>query len=316
MEADTMNTKQGAINMTIGSLVGILSLLAYLFIGSRNETLEVQKQLTTKVEQFATVQVKLDSISTVLNQKIVEVRQLGGSLSGLQRIKQQLENDKKKLKYDLSFSLQQYDLKIKDYTSFLAQNELDINKLKSENGSLLTRARTLEQEKQSILTENEGLKYERAALAKTVVDYSLQNADLKEKVTRASAIKAVNVEVAAVATNGKERRVGPYKSSRIDRLKIAFIIPFNPVSQVRSTDIYLRILDPNGAVVGDNSGAGVLSIDGRELGYSTRQPVDLETKDQLVSMLFHRDTDYKPGTYTVELYAEGFRIGEGRFDVK
>lgn len=316
MEADTMNTKQGAINMTIGSLVGVLSLLAYLFIGSRNETLEVQKQLTTKVEQFASVQQKLDSIATVLNQKIVEVRQLGGSVTGLQRIKRQLENDKKKLKYDLTFSLQQYDLKIRDYQNFLVQNDVDIRKLKEENGSLLSRARLLEKEKQSILSENEGLKDERATLAKTVVAYSLQNADLKEKVTLASAIKAVNVEVSALASNGKERRGGPYKASRIDRLKIEFIIPSNPVAQVRSADVYVRILDATGAVVGDNTGAGVLWLDGREIGYSTRQTIDLQPNDQQVAIFFHRDAAYKPGTYKVELYTEGFRIGDGQFDVK
>lgn len=316
MEADTMNTKQGAINMTIGSLVGILALLAYLFVGSRNETLEVQKQLTTKVEQFASIQLKLDSISTVLNQKIVQVRQLGGNVTGLERIKQQLENDKKRLRFDLSFSLRQYNLKIRDYTHFLTQNEGAIRQLKDENGTLLSRAHTLEQEKQTILSENEGLKSEKAALTKTVVDYSRQNADLKEQVTLASAIKAVNVAVSALATNGKERREGPYKASRIDRLKIAFIIPSNPVAQVRSVDLYLRILDANGAVVSDNTGAGVLWIDGREIGYSTRQLVTIDASDQQVAIFFHRDAAYKPGTYSVELYTEGVRIGDGRFDVK
>ncbi len=316
MEADTKNARQGAVNMTIGSLVGILSLLAYLFIGSRNETLEVQKQLTTKVEQFASVQVKLDSISTVLTEKIAQVRQLGGSIAGLERIKQQLENDKKKLKYDLTFSVQQYNLKIRDYTNFLVQNEADISKLKAENGSLLSRARTLEQEKQSILTENEGLKYEKAALAKTVVDYSLQNADLKKKVTLASSLKAVNVEVTALADNGKERRGGSYKASRIDRLKIAFIIPSNPVAEEGSSNIYVRILDPSGAVVSESASAGILWFEGRELGYSTRQTIASEPNDQQVAIFFHRDAAYKPGLYRVELYTDGFRIGDSGFEVK
>ncbi|WP_232074224.1 hypothetical protein [Spirosoma aureum] len=206
MEAEATNNKQGVLNMTIGALAGILALLAYLFIGSRNETLEVQKLLTSKVEQFATTQLKLDSISKVLDEKIVEVRRLGGSVSELERIRRQLNNDKKKLKYDLSFSVQRYNLKIRDYKNFLALHEDDNRKLKDENGSLLSRTRALEEEKQTIITENEGLKHEKAALARTVVDYSLQNADLQDKVTLASAMKAVNVEVIALAANGKERR--------------------------------------------------------------------------------------------------------------
>ncbi|GAB3503956.1 hypothetical protein GCM10027341_33660 [Spirosoma knui] len=316
IEANVTTSKQGILSMTIGALVGILALLSYLFIGSRNETLEVQKLLTAKVEQFATTQAKLDSISGVLDEKIVEVRKLGGSITELERIKRQLESDKKKLKYDLTFSIQQYDFKIRDYTNFLTKSEADIRKLSAENGSLLSRTRALEAEKKTILTENEGLKNERAALAQAVVDYSLQNADLKTKVTLASAMKAVNVEVTALAPNGKERRGGTYKASRIDRLKINFIMPSNPVAQKNNKDIYVRILDANGAVISDTGIGGVLLIDGREIGYSTHQTVPFENNDQRVEIFFRRDAQYKPGSYLVELYAEGFQIGGGSFEVK
>ncbi|QDK83208.1 hypothetical protein EXU85_33245 [Spirosoma sp. KCTC 42546] len=316
MESEATSNQQGALNMTIGALAGILALLAYLFIGSRNETLEVQKLLTSKVEQFASTQVKLDSISTVLDAKISEVRRLGGNLTELERIKRQLENDKKKLKYDLTFSIQKYSLKIRDYTNFLKLHESDIHKLKVENGSLLSRTRALEEEKESILSENEGLKNEKAALAKTVIDYSVQNANLQNQVTLASAMKAINVEVTALADNGKERRGGTYKASRIDRLKITFIMPSNPVAETTNKDIYLRILDSNGAVVSENGIGGVMLFNGHELGYSARQTVPFENNDQRVDLFFRRDISYKPGTYTVELYAEGFRIGDSRFDVK
>ncbi|WP_338877100.1 hypothetical protein WBJ53_15720 [Spirosoma sp. SC4-14] len=316
MEAEVTTNRQGAVNMTIGALLGILALLAYLFIGSRNETLEVQKLLTSKVEQFAATQSKLDSIANVLDEKIIEVRQLGGNIAELERIKRQLNNDKKKLKYDLSFSIQQYNLKIQDYKRFLAQNEADIRRLRDENGTLRSRARALEEEKETILSENEGLKHEKEALAQTVVDYSIQNADLKNKVTLASALKAVNVQLTALAANGKERRGSAFKASRIDRLKISFILPANPVAAKNYKDIYVRILDANGAVVSESGIGGVLWYEGRELGYSTHQAVLFENNDQQVDIYFRRDAAYKPGAYTVELYAEGFQIGDGRFDVK
>lgn len=302
--------------MVIGALVGILALLAYLFMGSRNETLEVQKLLTTKVEQFALTQRKLDSLSKVLDEKIVEVRQLGGSVTELERIKRQLENDKKKLKSDLSFSMQQYELKINDYKNFLVLNENDLRKLRAENGNLLSRARALEQEKQTILSENEGLKNEKAALTQTVADYSERNADLQSKVALAATLKAVNVDVLAIAANGKERRGGSYKASRIDRLKVSFDLPANPVAAKNTKDLYLRVLDANGAVMSESGIGGVLWADGRELGYTVRQSIAYESNDQHVEMLYHREAPYKPGDYVIELYAEGAQIGSGRFTVK
>lgn len=316
MEAGVTTNRQGALNITIGALGGILALLAYLFIGSRNETLEVQKLLTTKVEQFAATKQKLDSISTVLDNKIVEVRRLGGSVAELQRIKRQLENDRKILKYDLAFSTQKYNLKIRDYQNFLALNEVDMRKLRTENGSLLSQARALEQEKLTILSENEGLKHEKAALAQTVVTYSILNADLKDKVQLASTMKAVNVDVIALAANGKERRGGTYKASRIDRLKISFILPSNPIARPADKDIYVRILDANGAVLSESGIGGVLWYEGAEIGYSTRQTIAFDNNDQRVDVLFGREAPYKPGTYTVELYTEGYKIGNARFQVK
>jgi regulator of replication initiation timing len=296
--------------------LGIAALLTYLFIDSRNETVEVQKLLTAKVEQFASTQSKLDSISKVLDQKIIEVRRLGGSLTELERIKGQLENDKKRLGSDLSFSIQRYNLKIRDYKNFLAQNEIDVQNLRAENGSLRSQARALEQEKQTILTENEGLKNEKAALAKTLTDYSLQNADLKNKVNLASALKAVDVQILALTAAGKERRGGIYKAGRIDQLKIRFTLLANSLAQQTDKEIYLRILDVTGAVVSDSGVGGVTSFEGQEIGYSLRQTVPFENNDQEVNLLFRRETLYKPGTYTVELYAEGFQIGNGHFTVK
>ncbi|MFD2572969.1 hypothetical protein ACFSUS_20165 [Spirosoma soli] len=302
--------------MTIGALLGITALLAYLFMDSRNEALEIQKMLTAKVEQFASTRSKLDSISKVLDQKIVEVRRLGGSVNELQQIKRQLENDKRKLRSDLSFSVQQYNLKIRDYQSFLVRNEVDLRKLRDENGLLRNQTRSLEEEKLSVLSENEGLKTERAALARTLADYSLQNAELQNKVTLASAMKAVGVQVIAISEGGKERRGGSYRASRIDRLKISFIMPSNPVAVKNDKDIYLRILDANGAVVGESGVGGVMSFEGREIGYSIRQTVPFENNDQEVTIFFRKESTYKPGAYTVEIYAEGFQIGDGRFEVK
>lgn len=308
--------RHGTLPVLVGTLVGTLALLAYLFAGARNETAEVQKLLTTKVEQFALVQLRLDSIAKALDIKIAEVRRLGGNVLELERIRRQLDADTKKLKYDLRFSEQQYQLKISDYEQVLLDSENDLQRLRAENTTLLGQARQLEAEKQRILTQNEGLRREKEALAQTIVDYSRQNKELKDQVTRASALKAVNVEIRTLAHNGRERRGGIYKAARIDRLKITFSLPANPLASRGPKDIYLRLLDPNGAVLSDSGIGGVLRADGRELGYTYRQTVMLEDNDQSVSLIFHLEAPYTPGLYTVELYAEGYRIGEGQFKVK
>jgi predicted nuclease with TOPRIM domain len=310
------NNNQGLFKIAIGVLIGIVALLTYLFMGARNETFELQQSLTTKVEQLSTAQIKLDSISTVLNVKIDEIKKLGGDVAELEDVKLRLEGDKKKLKSDLNFSVQKYDSMIKEYEAFLEIKDDEITRLKSENGDLVARAKLLEEEKEKVISENTGLKSEKATLSKTVSDFSSQNDELKQKVSIAKAMKAINVQVAALASNGKVREGSSFKASKIGKLKISFIMPSNPVAEKNTKDIFVRILDQNGAVISEDGSAGTLSFDGKELGYSFKQGVLFENNDQKVDIVYGKSSQYQVGKYAIELYSEGFKIGNGSFEVK
>jgi hypothetical protein len=319
METSQSDNNNGLLKIIIGVMAGVLALLGYLFMGARNETIELQKSLTSKVEQLSSTQIKLDSIAKSLDEKIIEVQSLGGSVTELESVKAQLENDKKKLKTDLSFSIQKYESKIKDYETFLVAKDDDIRKLKEENGILVAKTQTLETEKQQVIKENTSLKTEKeelsTTLTKTVDDYTTKNNDLKRKVTLASAMKAINVQVTALSSKGKERDGGEYKAKRIDQIKVAFIMPSNPVAALNNKDIYVRVLDNNGAVV-ENGNGGVVQIDGKEIGYSFKKSIPFENNDQRVDLVSGQGTSYTKGKYSVELYSEGFKIGKGAFEVK
>lgn len=311
----TESNNNGLLKVIIGVMVGVLALLGYLFMGARNETLELQKSLTSKVEQLSSTQIKLDSISKSLDEKILEVQSLGGNVAELEAVKAQLENDKKKLKTDLTFSIQKYESKIKDYETFLATKDDDIRKLKEENGMLVAKTQTLENEKQQVIVENASLKTEKEVLSTTLADVNTKNSDLSRQVTLASAMKAINVQVTALSSKGKERDGGAYKARRIDQLKVSFIMPSNPVAAQNNKDIYVRVLDANGAVV-ENGNGGIVQADGKEIGYSFKQSVPFENNDQRVDLVSGKGANYTKGKYSVELYSEGFKIGKGAFEVK
>jgi hypothetical protein len=184
---------------------------------------------------------------------------------------------------------------------------------------LVAKTQTLETEKQQVIKENTSLKTEKeelsTTLTKTVDDFTTKNNDLKRQVTLASAMKAINVQVTALSSKGKERDGGEYKAKRIDQIKVAFIMPSNPVAAQNNKDIYVRVLDNNGAVV-ENGNGGVVQIDGKEIGYSFKKSVPFENNDQRVDLVSGKGTSYTKGKYSVELYSEGFKIGKGAFEVK
>jgi predicted nucleic acid-binding Zn-ribbon protein len=308
-------SNSNTIKIGLVVLLGALGLLGYLYYGAQTENADLQKLLTGKVDELSNTKVKLDSISRALDAKIAEVQSLGGSIEELEKIKVQLENDKKKLRSDANFSVKKYDDKIKGYETFLAEKEVELQKLREENGILTSQNQTLQTEKQTVLAENTGLKSTRDSLKTTLIEATTTNEDLKQKINVGSALKAVKVDVSALSSRGKERS-GEVKNRKIDQLKVSFILPSNPLTATNNKEIFLRLMDPDGGVINDMNKGGVLKFNNQEIGYSLKQSVLYTNNDQPVDMFFKKDQALKSGKYTAELYSEGFKIGNGSFLVK
>lgn len=134
---------------------------------------------------------------------------------------------------------------------------------------------------------------------------------------RASALRAQNVKVYAVNARGKVKEDDSYKAKKLDKIKLTYTLLDNPLTKEEAKEVYVRVLDPNGAVVSDMAnGSGTFNVDGNETIYTTKQTVNYTNNSQNVELLYSRGIPYKPGKYTIELYSEGFRIGAGEFAIR
>ena len=62
---------------------------------------------------------------------------------------------------------------------------------------------------------------------------------------------------------------------------------------------------------------GNFTFNGQELAYTTRGDLNYDNENLYIEMVYNRGgTPYREGQYKVELYAEGFKIGEGGFEIK
>jgi hypothetical protein len=107
------------------------------------------------------------------------------------------------------------------------------------------------------------------------------------------------------------------KARRVDNLRVEFLLEKNPLAEPETKRIYLKILDPKGATLSDESlGSGVFSYKGADDAFTLSKDVAYTGTNQDVSILYNRTQPYQKGTYTVELYAEGQKIGEGAFSIR
>ena len=300
----------GALLAALIIMTGLAGVAGYLYFDQKKVSENQEVTISERVEELSTTRVKLDSISTALDAKIAEVQKLGGDVTELEKMKVQLENDKASLRKGNRISLARYDAKIKQYEAFLVEKDTLIANLQRENVTLATNVKVLDE-------ENVGLKTERQKLADSVTTVVSQNQELSTKVTRAAALKAQNVKVFAVSRKGKVNDDDAYKAKRLDKIKLVYTLLDNPLTKEEPKDVFVRVLDPQGAVVSDMAnGSGTFSVDGNETIYTTKQTVNYTSNGQNVELLYTRGIPYKPGKYTVELYSEGFRIGAGEFAVR
>ncbi|QIP12392.1 hypothetical protein G8759_07000 [Spirosoma aureum] len=292
-------------------LAALNILLLYFYYQERQDNKTKDATIAAKTEEVLSAKTKLDSISAQLDAKIAEIQQLGGSVDSLMKVKAQLEVDKRELRNVNSFDRKKYDQKIRNYQALLAQKDLEITRLKEENG-------VLSQQNESLSQENNSLKAEKQTLSDSVVAVASKNQELSEKVTIAAALRAENITVNAINSRGKESDGGSYKARRIDKVRISVRIAPNGLAKQEEKVLYMRVLDPSGAVVSDlATGSGEFTYNGEGMIYTAMQRFNFDNSRQQVDFIYGRGGQrFSQGRYSIEIYCEGFRIGEGEFTVK
>lgn len=144
-----------------------------------------------------------------------------------------------------------------------------------------------------------------------------KNTELESKVTLAAALRARNIKIYAISSKGKVREGENVKSKKIDKIRVDFILEKNPLTALDNKTVYMRIIDPSGATISDTkTGSGVFDYNGQEQGFTISKEITYSNNNQDVSILYDRNAAFPSGNYKVELYSEGFPIGEGSFSVK
>lgn len=294
--------------------IAVLALLStglgYLYLVEKQLNEQNQSKIDQQIKEQVAATTKIDSIARELNLKIREVRKLGGDISSLQLIKKNLEADKKQLLGQKDINIKAFEEKIKNYQILLAQNDLNLQQLRKENGLLSSQNQTLN-------SENTELKTDRQLLADSINKVAAKNKELSEKVSRASALLAETINVYAISSQGKEREGGNYKARKLNKIRISFHLVDNPLSKLEEKEIFIRILEPSGSIISDNAtGSGTFLNNGQTLIYTTKKVEMYTNSHQLVEVVYARGQEYKPGKYNIELFAEGYKIGQGGFEVK
>lgn len=169
----------------------------------------------------------------------------------------------------------------------------------------------------SLGKENAGLKAENAEiktrneeLSSRVREVSRKNETLSERMTLAEKLNVTGVSLTPLKKNGKKEK----NVTKARQLMVTFTIPQNNSTPVGSKTIFLRIINPEGALLGN---AGTFPFEGGDVPCTAKKTMEYSGEEiSGVTIYWDVNTTLTPGDYTVELFADNYRLTSRHFTLK
>jgi len=290
----------------IAALIGTWGYI--IFDKSKNR--ETVAQLQTKIsnvdsarsaiqQEFMSVSAKADSLT---ENNIQLQGDLADKNSAIQKLKSNIGSILKKRNASES-ELARAKQMIGELNGKVEGLFAEIDKLKGENQQLTSTNQQLSTDKAQLATEKQGLE-ENLTATKT------EKKQLEEKVDVASTLHASGIGIAAldVKSSGKEKETTTAK--RADLIRISFNLDENRVTPSGTKDIFVVVTAPDGKVITEGG-----TFNAREEGskqFTSKVSVNYEQGKVIpVNFDWRQNDKYLQGDYKIEIYNNGFKIGQG-----
>lgn len=177
-------------------------------------------------------------------------------------------------------------------------------------------------------SEIESLKLENLQLTEKNVEITAQRDSVRRSYDSASVVisekesiidigstlHASNFKITGVQEKASGREKETSKAKKVDKIRITFTIDENRITQSGSKDIYIAITSPDGRpVTTDALGSGqFMTRDGTEKFFTRKVNIHyVQGQSQTVNVEWSQDSGFQTGNYRIEVYNNGFKIGQG-----
>jgi hypothetical protein len=199
----------------------------------------------------------------------------------------------------------------------LAKAKQMIEELNGSITQLQEQVTQLTAQNQELTTANTTLKTEKADLEANLATTKTEKEEALKVVDIGSTFSASNIQIKPVneKKSGKEKTTASAK--RVDKLVVSFDVE-NRIAKSGPADLYIMVTSPDGKVISDAAnGGGTLNTraDG-DKPFTSKMNIEYEQGTRRNVELPIRQPDFRTGDYKIEIYHNGFKIGEGTRSLK
>lgn len=298
-------------NLVIGLLAaGFLGTWGYLlWNNNRQEQVQTQQQ-----SQIAKVTDEKGQLQKNFDDALVRLDSLTGTNNKLQSQLSEGQGQIAKLKGQIRGILSKQHITEAERKK---AEEL-IKQLNDKISGLEQQVAQLTQENQQLTTDKTQLTQDKEKLTTDLQSTTSAKQDLEKKVEVASTLNASNISITPMheKKDGKDKETTNAK--KVNKLVIGFDVA-NRIAQTGQTDVYVCITGPDGkpiSVPALGSGTFTSREDGDKV-YTAKVPVDFESgKTKSVQFAWKQNSSFQRGNYKIEIYHNGFKIGEGTRELR
>lgn len=222
-----------------------------------------------------------------------------------------IENERKRLHsmLDSVKELRNFDLsKIKEY-------KRQVFSYKKNNKKLLAQVDSLEEANRLLAEQKAAVEMDLMAEQERSSNLEGQNMDLQKEVAIGAVLQLTKMEGFALKVKSSGKESETTRASRTNRLKACFTIGKNLISEKGEKVIYMRITTPEKTILSGKKDAAqtkTFSFNGQDLLYSNSLSVYYEGEPLESCISYDKDSEFAKGDYLIELYTEGYKIGEAK----
>jgi len=304
-------TRNTSSNNTRNILVGILvvALLATwgYIIWDKSKTKEEKEQLTTQVVNADSSK---NELQRELNDAAMRLDMLKTTNSRADSLMKTKDNDIQALRSRVQTILNKQNATAAE----LAEARSLINQLKGNIENYTAEIEKLQGEKIQLTEEKRIVTQERNMVKKNLDSATTVIKEKEDVIDVGSTLHASNFAIIGVKErdNGKEKVTTTAK--RVDKMRISFELDENRITPSGPKDIFVSITAPDGTpIAADALGSGkFVTREGIERPFTQKLQVDYKQGEkQPVNVEWKPDNTLQTGNYRIEIFNNGFKIGEG-----
>lgn len=306
----TKDSRKIIYGLLIAALLGTWGYIIY-------DKSKSNEQITQLQTQFSNVDSARNIVQQEYNDALARMDSLTGSNTQLQG--------------DLATRKTEIDKLKQNIRSELGKKNADLNKahqmiteLNGKINDLMVQIEQLKAENQQLTVANQSLTTERDTLAsqKQVVEQNLATTQQEKAHVEdvGSTLHASNINITSIDVRGSGREKTTTTARRVDIFRISFDVDENRIAPSGEKQLYVCVTGPDGKpITMPANGSGTFTT--REEGdkvFTNKVTLQYEQGKRLpVSFDWKPEAGkYQVGNYKIEVYQNGYKIGEGLKSLK